>query len=151
MEVGGHVPTLNGFNFGGVGGYARGGNDMSTEIDLGLCETALAHIGIEVVVAEDGEHGGEVVLVLFDSFGVDQNVVEKNNHVGVEVLAEDVVHEALEGGGGIGEAEGDDGEIVVAVPRSKGGLLDVGLLDADLVVALAEINLGEDGGTMEAI
>ena len=151
VEGVGHGPRLNGLNFGGVGGDAVGRDDVSAEVDLGLCEVAFLDVGIQFVLAEDGEDGGEVVAVFFDSSGVDQNVVEVNNDEGIEVEAEDVVHEALEGGGGVGEAEWDDGELEVAVAGAEGCLLDVGILDSDLVVALAEVDFGEDGGPMQAI
>ena len=124
---------------------------MAAEVDLGHGEVTLPDVGVELVGAEDGEDGGKVLFMFFDSLGVDQQVVEVNDDGGVEVLAEDLVHEALEGGWGIGETKRDDGELVVAVTGTKGGLGDVGLGHADLVVALAEVDLGEDGGPMQPV
>ena len=105
---------------------------MAAEVDLGHGEVTLSDVGVELVGAEDGEDGSKVLFMFFDNLGVDQQVVEVNDDGGVEVLAEDLVHEALEGGWGIGETKRDDGELVVAVTGTKGGLGDVGLGHADL-------------------
>ena len=70
MEIGGDGPRQSDINLGWVGANAGGGDDVAAEIDLGLRESALAHVGVEVVFSEDGENGGEVALVLFDSLGV---------------------------------------------------------------------------------
>jgi hypothetical protein len=92
-----------------------------------------------------------VDLVFLGGLGEYEDVIKVNNDEGVQMLAEDLVHEALKGGWGIGEAEGDDGEFKVAVTSAEGSLGDVSFGDSDLVVALAEVNLGKDGGTMKPV
>jgi hypothetical protein len=44
-----------------------------------------------------------------------------------EKRAEDMVHEALEGGGGITQTKGHDQKLIVAVMSAKDGLGNVGL------------------------
>jgi hypothetical protein len=56
---------------------------------------------------------------------------------------EEVVHEALEGGGGISEAEGHHQVFELAISGFEGGLGDVIRVDADLVVAGFEVDFAE--------
>ncbi|SGZ11719.1 BQ5605_C028g10451 [Microbotryum silenes-dioicae] len=49
----------------------------------------------------------------------DQDVVEINEHGDVEKIAEDRVHEVLEGGRRVGETEGHDEALEVSIARSK--------------------------------
>ena len=63
---------------------------------------------------------------------------------------EDIVHEALKGLGGVAEAK-RHGEVLVEAKGSDDRCLgDVGRMNWDLVVAFYEIQLGEDGGSVEA-
>ena len=39
----------------------------------------------------------------------------------------------------------------MSIPCSKSGLLHIGILDADLVVPLPEVNLGEELGSLQAV
>lgn len=55
-----------------------------------------------------------------------------------------MVHVCLKCGGGIGEAERDHGEFIVAMMCSKCRLLDVFLSYPNMVVACSQIELGED-------
>ena len=53
----------------------------------------------------------------------------------MEKRAEDMVHEALEGGGGVTQAKGHDQKIIVALMRAKGCLWNVCLYHTYLVIA----------------
>jgi hypothetical protein len=53
----------------------------------------------------------------------------------VEKRMEDMIHEALEGGGGITKAKGHDQKLIVALMSSKGSLWNVYLFHTYLVVA----------------
>ena len=61
------------------------------------------------------------------------------------------MHEALEGGGGVGEAKGHDSVLKVAITGAKRSFWYVVGVDADLVVAVAQVNLGKNGGPMETV
>jgi hypothetical protein len=51
----------------------------------------------------------------------------------------DMIHEALEGGGGITQAKGHDQKIIVALMSSKGSLGNVFLFHTYLVVSRMKI------------
>ena len=61
------------------------------------------------------------------------------------------MHEALEGGRGVGEAKGHDGVLKVAIPGTKGRLGYVIGVDANLVITMAKVDLGEHRGPVEAV
>ena len=150
-DGGGLRPIEDGGDLGGVGGDAGSGDHMADKVDLGDGEVAFGSVGIEIVGSEGGEGGAEMDLVLLHVMGEHQDVIEIDDDKGVEVGAEDVVHEALESGGCICEAEGHDGILEMAIAGAEGGLGDVVGVYADLVVAMAQVDLGEDCGAMEAI
>jgi hypothetical protein len=67
------------------------------------------------------------------------------------VWPEDVVHQSLEGSGGVGEAEGHDGVFEVTVARPKCRLVDVLLMDTNLMIAVTKVDFGEHSGTVKAV
>jgi hypothetical protein len=64
---------------------------------------------------------------------------------------EDMVHEALEGGGGITQAKGHDQKLIVALMSSKGSLRNVCLFHTDLVVARMKIKFSKELGATQFI
>jgi hypothetical protein len=64
---------------------------------------------------------------------------------------EDMVHEALKGGGGVTQPKGHDQKLIVALMSAKGHLMNVGLFHTDLVIARAKIKFGEELGTTQFI
>jgi hypothetical protein len=69
----------------------------------------------------------------------------------MEKRAEDMVHEALEGGGGITQTKGHDQKIIVALMSTKGYLGNVGLFHTYLVIAQAKIKFGKELGATQFI
>jgi hypothetical protein len=65
--------------------------------------------------------------------------------------AEDMVHEALKGGGGVTQPKGHEQKLVVALMSAKGRLRNVSLFHMDLVIARAKIKFGEELGTTQFI
>jgi hypothetical protein len=64
---------------------------------------------------------------------------------------EDMIHEALEGGGGITQAKGQDQKLIVALMISKGSLRNVYLFHTDLVVSRMNIKFSKELGTTQFI
>jgi hypothetical protein len=64
---------------------------------------------------------------------------------------EDMIHEALEGGGGITQAKGHDQKLIVALMSSKGSLGNVCLFHMYLVVARMKIQFSEELGATQLI
>jgi hypothetical protein len=64
---------------------------------------------------------------------------------------EDMIHEALEGGGGITQAKGHDQKLIVALMSSKGHLGNVCLFHMYLVIARVKIKFSKELGATQFI
>ncbi|MCZ2221987.1 hypothetical protein NUW87_11560, partial [Corynebacterium pilbarense] len=62
-----------------------------------------------------------------------------------------MIHEALEGGGGITQAKGHDQKLIVALMSSKGSLRNVCLFHTYLVVARTKIKFSKELGATQFI
>ena len=69
----------------------------------------------------------------------------------VEKRMEDMIHEALEGGGGITQAKGHDQKLIVALMSSKGSLGNVCLFHMYLVIAQVKIKFSKELGATQFI
>jgi hypothetical protein len=68
-----------------------------------------------------------------------------------EKRMEDMIHEVLEGGGGITQAKGHDQKLIVALMSSKGSLGNVYLFHTYLDVARTKIHFSEELGSTQFI
>ena len=69
----------------------------------------------------------------------------------IEKGTKDMIHEALEGGGGTTQAKGYDQKLIVALMSVKGRLGNVGLFHAYLVIARAKIKFSKELGATQFI
>jgi hypothetical protein len=69
----------------------------------------------------------------------------------VEKRTKDMIHEALEGGGGITQAKGPDQNLIVALMSSKGSLGNICLFHMYFVVARRKIQFSEELGATQFI
>jgi hypothetical protein len=84
-------------------------------------------------------------------FSIDEDIIKENSDKMVEKGMEDMIHEALEGGGGITQAKGHDQKLIVALMSSKGSLGNVCLFHTYLVVARTNIQFSEELGATQFI
>jgi hypothetical protein len=68
-----------------------------------------------------------------------------------EKRTEDMINEALEGGGGITQVKGHDQKLIVALMSSKGSLGNICLFHTYLVVAQTKIQFSEELGATQFI
>jgi hypothetical protein len=64
---------------------------------------------------------------------------------------EDMIHEALEGGGGITQAKGHDQKLIVALMSEKGHLGNVCLFHTYLVIARVKVKFSKELGATQFI
>ncbi|GBG87495.1 hypothetical protein CBR_g45554 [Chara braunii] len=112
---------------------------------------AFAELGVEFLGMENGENLAEMIKVGLEGGAKNKDVVEVDHDTDFEEVAEDVVHGGLECDGGVGETERHYEKPVVPEAGVEGGFVSVLLADADLVEAIAEVDLGEVFGSTEAI
>ncbi|KAG5317508.1 hypothetical protein C0989_001394 [Termitomyces sp. Mn162] len=82
---------------------------------------------------------------------VDQDIVQIYNDKDVVHVVEDVVHEVLEGGGGVSHSKGHYKILKEAVVGAKGGLPFMSQGDPDVVVAGTKVNFHVNLGAAKAI
>ena len=68
-----------------------------------------------------------------------------------EKRVEDMVHEALEGGGGVTQTKGHDQKLIVALMSEKGYLGNFSLFHTYPVIAQAKIKFGKELGATQFI
>jgi hypothetical protein len=68
-----------------------------------------------------------------------------------EKRAEDMVHEALEGGESVTQTKGHDQKLIVALMSVKGCLGNFGLFHTYLVIARSKIKFGKELGATQFI
>lgn len=75
---------------------------------------------------------------------VDEDVVELHQHETSEVGVQHVVHQRLEGGGGVHEPERHDKKLNVAMMCLERRLGDVLRIHLHLVIVVGDVQLGEE-------
>ena len=89
--------------------------------------------------------------MVFPGFSIDEDIIKENKHKMTKKRTEDMIHEALEGGGGIIQAKGHDQKLIVALMSYNGSLRNVCLFHTDLVVARTKIKFSKELGATQFI
>jgi len=105
-------------------------------------EGALGTLDEEAVLAKD-EDCTEVTEMVRPSGAVNQNIIEKDEDELAEKLEEDVVQQRLKRRRRVAQPERHDEELVEAIMGAERRLVDVRGPHANLMVARAEVELGE--------
>ena len=82
---------------------------------------------------------------------VNEDVVEEHHYEVVQQRAEDALHQVHEGCRCVGQPEGQHQELEVTVAGAERGLVDVRVVDANLPVAGAKVNLAETLRAVQAV
>ena len=89
--------------------------------------------------------------MFFYTSAEDQDVIEVHDDELVEEWLEDLIHGTHECSRSVGQAKREDSPLEVTVTSAKRGLVHILIFNADLVVARAKVNLGEDARAHETI
>jgi len=65
-------------------------------------ELAFVGASVKSVLSESSEYFSDVGLVFVEVIGIYQDIVEVDDDGDIQHVREDVIHEVLEGGGGVG-------------------------------------------------
>ena len=87
-----------------------------------------------------------MVDMLFAGLGKNEDVVQIDENIFVNHVSEEVVDQGLENCWGIGEVEWHHQIFIKSGGRVKSSLPFIPLSDADKVVGITEVELGEDHG-----
>ena len=92
------------------------------------------------MLSEALENFSDMASVFFLRVRVDEYVVKVHQYTNIKQVTEDVIHEALESGGCIGESERHYVPFEGAIASPESHLPFVALLDSDQMVGVPEVN-----------
>ncbi len=119
-------------------------NDVAEELHSGAMEFALLQLEVQMVLAEPLKDLLNVVAMVGQVPGVDEYIIDVDNHEVVEELPEHLVHKSLEDGWGFGKAIRHD-EVLIVAGRGNEGLLPFSAFpDSNEVMHAPQVQLGED-------
>ena len=109
-----------------------------------VVELAFLGLSIQAVLLKSSEYFFNLLMVSGFIGRVDKDIIKVDNHTNIEHICEDVVHEALEGSGCIGQAKGHHHPLKGSILGSECCLPFVTIPDPDEMVGMPQINLGVD-------
>jgi hypothetical protein len=89
--------------------------------------------------------------MLFLTFGVDEDIIDKDHYEFVELRHKHGVHKVHDVGWGICETKGHHQELVESVRSGESSFRDVTRSNFDFVVTRTKIHLGENFGSSQLI
>ena len=103
-------------------------------------EETLISAGVEMMSSEASENFSDMASVFFFGVGVDEYVVEVHQYTNIKQVAEDVIHEALESGGCVGESKRHNMSFKGAIVSPESCLPFIALSDSDQMVHVSEVD-----------
>ena len=90
-----------------------------------------------------------MVKVFSQGGAVDEYVVEEDEDEAAQEGAENVVHQCLECCWGVAQPERHDEELIEPIMGSERHLFHISWVHANLMIARAEVSLGEEPGAIQ--
>ena len=148
----GSGPLSDAIEFDWVHGKLTGFDDHTEVFDFSGGEFAFLKFEMEVKFHHPLQDTFSAFFVNGGVRGEDEEVIHVDNEPSFgDHIAEGVIHESLERGGGVGEAEEHDGGFEEPLMGDEGGFPLVSVLDTDIVVSPSYIEFGENLGVPEFI
>ena len=145
FHLGWSWPTCDAVELYGVHGQLAGFHDHAEVFDLVGGELALFELQMKVKFGHALENAFRAFFMEGGVGGVDKKIVHVDDEPSFgNHMAEGVVHEALEGGGGVGESEEHHRGFEKSFVGNEGCLPLVTVLDSYVVVSPPDVELGED-------
>ena len=76
----------------------------------------------------------DVTSMIFLGFGIDENIINKDDHKDIKFLQEDAIHQIHEISRSIGEAEGHDSEFIETISSRECCFWNIFFSDLDLMI-----------------
>ena len=151
LPVSGGWPLLHFAHLLWVHGDAASGDDVPQEGGRGTGELTLLCHDEQAVLQEALEHLADMNLVRLSILGENENVVQINKNKLVYHISQDIVHQGLEDGWRVREAERHD-EVLPGPRRCVEGRLPfVTFLNPHKVLGIPEVQLGKDRRSLQEV
>jgi hypothetical protein len=92
-------------DFTGINGYTITGDSVTQKFNNIQPKLTFSEFGVQVVVSQSLKNNMEMVHMILQIFGINQNVINEDHYEFVEFLHEDRVHEIHEICGYIGKTK----------------------------------------------
>jgi hypothetical protein len=107
---------------------------MSKKWNILQPKSALAELGIELMVLKSLQNNSEMLRMLFFTLGIDQDVINKDHDKLVQLRHEHGVHQVHEMCMRIGESKKHNQILIQPVPGRESSLRDIFRTDLDLII-----------------
>ena len=107
--------------------------------------------GMEIMITEKLQYKIQMLEMLNPCFTIDTDIIKEYQNEVSQVGPEYFIHQFLECGRIIHEAKGHDQKFIVAIMCAESCFRDVILMNLNLVIPRAKIQLGEKLSTMKLI
>ena len=105
------------------------------EMQFRFYESALGHVGIQLVFPKQLQHNLQVLVVILLILAVHNNIIKIHKHKLANHISQYIVHDVVKGARGIGQAKAQHFAFVQSRGRSEGCLWNILWLESDLVVS----------------
>jgi hypothetical protein len=103
------------------------------------------------MISQTLKDNSEVFGVFFLTFGIDEDIIDKDHDEFIELRHEHGVHEVHEVGWGIRETKRHYQELVKTITSGESGFRNVTRSNFDLMITGTKVNLREDFGSSQLI
>ena len=106
---------------------------------------------MEMMIREKLHYKSHMLEMFSPCFTVDEDIIKKYQNEFLQIGSEYFIHQALECGRSISETKGHDQKLIVAIMCAKSYFRDISLMNPNLMIPRAKIQLGEKLSTMKLI
>jgi hypothetical protein len=110
-------------------------------------EFTFREFGIQMVISQTLQNNMKLFSMIFKVFGIDQNIVDKNNDEFIEFRHEDRVHEIHEICRCIGKTKGHNQIFIESISGGESYFGNITWPNLDLMISRAKVNFGEYFGS----
>jgi hypothetical protein len=103
------------------------------------------------MISQTLKDNSEVFGMIFLTFGIDEDIIDKDHDKFVELRHEHGVHEVHEVGWGIRETKRHYQELVKTLTSGEGGFRNVTRSNLDLMITRTKVNFREDFGSSQLV
>jgi hypothetical protein len=103
------------------------------------------------MISQTLKDNSEVFGMIFLTFGIDEDIIDKDHDKFVELRHEHRVHEVHEVGWGIRETKRHYQELVKTLTSGEGGFRNVTRSNLDLMITRTKVNFREDFGSSQLV
>jgi hypothetical protein len=150
-DSGGQRPVSHGSKLLRISRHTSGGDDVAKKFGFPCSKRTLGQFEVEVSLFKGFKNCADVVKVFLLRGGPDHQVIKINGHKAVQVGAQNIIHDLLASGGGIGQTKRHDSEFEMSVTCAKSSLVNVRGGHGNLMVGRGQVQGSEVACITEVI